>query len=245
MKKNSIILGLACAFTLILGASAIYATGNTPIRQASCSAKQTVKKADKSCECKKNWVWEVSKSKCVLGTTWCGKNYAKRSAYNAKLNQCECRKGFELNTKGDACIKAIPVTEVALDDSDLEHGSGQYDFETGQKTVYGSPDLFIGGIIFDNNWMPSLDWQVVEMDQPFKEVDECPAAGYASVTNVDKKTGFGSPIYAQPEHVYCLKTTEGHYAKLEILSANYDTQKELRILKFKYVFQPNGSRKMP
>ena len=245
MKKTITILGLACVFTLILSATAIYAMGNVPIKQTICSAKSTVKKTDGKCECKRNFVWDESKSKCLLGTTWCGKNFAKRSTYNAKLNQCECRKGFELSIKGDTCIKVTPSIEVTLDDSDMEHGSAQYDFETGQKTVYGSPDLFISGIIFNGQWHAELDAQVVEMDKPFNEVALCPAEGYASVKNVDPVTHYGTPIYADPEKVFCLKTDEGNYAKLKILSADYDSQKDLRILKFKYIFQPNGSRKMP
>jgi hypothetical protein len=244
MKKIAIATLLA-VFTGMVLAVTIHAMGNLPTKQADCSAKFTIKKTDGSCECKKTYVWDDAKSKCAKGSLWCQKNFAKRSAYFSAKNECACRKDFELSSKGDACVKVVKATEVTLDDSDNEHGSAQYDFETGQKTVYGSPDLFIGGIIFDSNWMPALNWQVVEMSQPFNEVAECPATGYASVTNVDEKTGFGSPIYAQPEHVYCLKTSEGNYAKLEILSAYYDTEKELRILKFKYVFQPNGSKKMP
>ncbi len=243
MKKILVALGMAGFATIIL-ALTIHAMGNLPIKQADCSAKNVVKQVNGACECKRSFVWEESKSKCVLGTTWCGKNFAKRSAYNAKLNQCDCRKGFELNAKGDACIKVVAATEVTLDDSDMEHGTAQYDFETGLKTVDGSPDLFIGGIVFETTWMPALNWQVVEMDKPFKEVAVCPSDGYASVKNVDER-GFGSPIYAEPGKVYCLKTSEGNYAKLEILSATYDTEKELRILKFKYIFQPNGSMRMP
>lgn len=226
--------------TIVLAVT-IHAMGNLPTTQADCSAKNVVSKADGTCECKRNFVWEDEKSQCVRATLWCSKNYAKRSTYNTKAAQCECRKGMELNAKGDTCTKVIPSIEVTLDDSDLEHGSGQYDFETGQKTVYGSPDLFIGGIIFENNWMPSLDWQVVKMEKPFKEVSQCPASGYASVKNVNKE-GFGEPIYAEQGGVYCLKTAEGNYAKLEILSADYDSEKELRVLKFKYILLLNKNR---
>lgn len=227
---------------LTLGA---FAMGSQPTKAADCSVKSVVKKANGVCECKKAFVWDASKNLCSLGSLWCRKNFAKGSSYVSAQNQCACKNGFELSANGDACVKTVPTYEVTLDDSDLQNGSGQFDFETGQKTVNGSPDLLIGGIVFDNSWMAALDWQVVEMDKPFNEIAECPANGYASVSNVDKKTGMGSPIYAVSGHVYCLKTAEGNYAKLEILSAEYDTQKELRILKFKYVFQPNGSRKMP
>ena len=242
MKKTISNLFIAMAI-LVISAMAIHAMDNAPIKTADCSAKNTVKKTDGTCECKRSRVWDASKSQCVLATTWCSKNFVKRSAYNAPKNQCECRKGQELNASGTTCVKAVQATEVTLDDSDMEHGSAQYDFETGQKTVYGSPDLFIGGIVFNGNWMPSLDWQVVEMEKPFKEVAECPAKGYASVKNVDPATGFGSPIYAMGGKTYCLKTSEGNFAKLEILSAEYDSQKDLRILKFKTIFNKNGSRK--
>jgi len=244
MKKISL------AFMALVLASAmltlgVFAMGSQPTKGASCPSKQTTKKADKTCECKKAYVWDASKNLCSLGSVWCRRNFAKNSSYLSAQNECACKKGFELNSKGDSCVKVMSATEVTLDDSDSQNGSGQFDFETGKKTVYGSPDLFIGGIIFNSNWMPALEWQVVKMNKPLKDVVECPASGYASVTNVDKKTGMGSPIYAEQGGVYCLKTSEGNYAKLEILSAEYDTQKDLRILKFKYVFQPNGSRKMP
>jgi hypothetical protein len=241
MKKVLYPLGVAC-FAMVVLTVTIHAMGNLPVKQADCSAKNVIKKTDGTCECKRSFVWEDAKSQCIRATTWCSKNYSKRSVYNLKEGQCECRLGQELNSKGDTCVKVVKATEVTLDDSDLQNGTGQYDFETGKKSVYGSPDLFISGIVFDGQWHAELDAQVVEMERPFKEVAQCPAEGYASVINVDPKTHFGTPIYANPTNVFCLKTNEGNFVKLEIISADYDSEKDMRVLKFKYILLPNGSR---
>lgn len=238
--------------TLVLTVT-LHAMGNVPIKQADCSAKNTVKKTEGFCECRKSYVWDDSKSQCALGSLWCRKNFAKNSSYLSTLNECACKKGFELNPKGDACVKAKPATtenpkstgdsspmasdlktvEVTLDDTNVAGGTYAYDFESAKRSVERSPDLFMGGVVTNGKLNPTLSGKLAEMKQPFAEIKECPETGYIS-TGV---TG------AYAGKVYCLKTAEGNYAKFEVLDARYDAAKQMRVFTFKSVFQPFGSLK--
>jgi hypothetical protein len=141
--------------------------------------------------------------------------------------------GVTLKTSAKVPYKPKPIV-ITLDDSNPENGSGQYDFETRRKTTTGSIDISIGGIIFDNQWLPAMNWSVIEMPTSFDDTKKCPIRGYASVDDPDGD-GFGTPRYGNPGKVFCLKTAEGNFAKLEVLSATYD-DKNGRVFQFKYLF---------
>ncbi len=248
---------MACFAAIVLIVT-LHAMGNLPIKTADCTAKNIIKKANGICECKKAYVWDDTKNLCALGSLWCRKNFAKGSVYNSAQNECACRKGFELNSKGDTCVKSKPVkseseppktptadstglttgttaTEVTLDDSDVANGSAQFDFESGMRTSKGYPDMMFGGILSGGKMNPTLAGNFVEIKKPFDEVKECPESGYVSTGVTGATAG----------KVYCVKTLEGNYAKFGILDAHYDTIKKMKIFKFKYIFQWNGVRTMP
>jgi hypothetical protein len=257
MRKTLYALGLAGLATIILAVT-IHAMGNMPIKQADCSTSNVVKKTDGTCECKKSYVWDDAKGRCALGSTWCQKNFAKKSTYSSVKNECACRKGFELNGKGDVCVKSgpaksepkpsaapapdstglptgTPVTEAMLDDSSVANGSAQFDFESGISTAQGYPDMMFGGILSGGKMNPTMAGNFIEMKKPFNQVKECPESGYIGTGVTGATAG----------KVYCIKTVEGNYAKFEVLDAHYDTAKKLRIFKFKYIFDWNGVRMFP
>ncbi len=63
----------------------------------------------------------------------------------------------------------------------------------------------------------------------FNSVKECPSAGYSKYYDYTP---------ANIGHVYCVKTKEGHYAKLQVLDARGVGIKAY--IKFKWVYSPNG-----
>jgi hypothetical protein len=255
MRKTLYALGMAGLTTLVLAVT-LHAMGSQPSKEADCAAKNVDKKANGVCECKKAYVWDDKKNLCELGSLWCKRNFAKGSVYLSAQNVCACRNGFELDAKGDACVKkgpveygpqspAVPdtgtpsvgasVDEVTLDDSDVADGSAQFDFESAARTSRGYPDMMFGGILGNGKMIPTLAGNFVEMGKTFDQVKECPDSGYASAGVTGATAG----------KVYCVKTVEGNYAKFEVLDAHYDNVKKLRLFKFKYEFQWNGIRTMP
>jgi hypothetical protein len=249
MKKILTPLFLALLMMAVLAVT-IHATGKVPTRSASCGVPNTVKKSEGVCECQKSFLWNDVRGQCVRASVWCSQNFAKRSVYDSALNECVCRKGFGLDAKGDACVAGTPqpeakvesdsssahppVLEATLDDSDVANGSASFDFESGIRTSKGYPDLYMGGVITNGKMRPTLAGNLVEMEQAFDAVTECPESGYSGAGVDNAATG----------KVFCLKTVEGNYAKFEVEDAHYDTAKNRRVFKFRYRFNGNGNREM-
>ena len=184
----------------------------------------------------------------------CTRHVADMMSYAKSTNELnraiflKAKNNYWVNCLGEKAEAPSPtpangtLIEASIDDSDPMNGSSQFDFESGKTSTSFGIDLSIGGIIFESQWMPSVNWSVVLMGDTFENVKECPAEGYANVDDPDGD-GYGSPRYANPGTVACLKTTEGNFVKLQVLEAKYDLEKEWRILKFKYLINTNGSRK--
>jgi hypothetical protein len=244
MKKLPMSLGLlALALFFAMPVSMASLTDSKPAAK-HCSAKNVVKNKNGTCACKVGTVWNEAKAQCTTRTLWCRDNVDKKSVYDIKKKQCLVRAPApQQPTTPDSNSSSAILTpvEATIDDSDPQNGSNQFDFETGKTSTSEGVDLSIGGIVFNGQWMPSVDWNVVILNDTFENVKECPATGYGNADNVDAK-GFGTPRYANTGTVACLKTKEGHYVKLQILEATYDSVKDWRILKFKYLISKDGSR---
>jgi hypothetical protein len=85
---------------------------------------------------------------------------------------------------------------------------------------------------------------------PFGQVHEVPAMGYQlNETNPDPRNaaiagwyryGFFSHVLSPKSHVWAVRTAEGRYAKLELISY-YCPGRQPGCLTFRYVYQANGS----
>jgi len=140
----------------------------------------------------------------------------------------------------DTSIKLGEPIEVTLDNSDPDGQNTMFDFDTGVLGGDGvTPDFYLWEHFFGDQWMQSVDWNVVEMETSFEDTKECPASGYSSVTNVNEE-GYGDPIKPDQGEVFCLLTSEERYVLLEILSEGNDGD-DIHVT-LKYLIQPEGSR---
>lgn len=217
----------------------------TPSDKARCGIQYSKRISKNRCVCKAAYLYNKRRKKCIVANTWCSSFWAKGSKYLAKKKECACPRGKVLQEGNTAsCVKdEVFEGSVTIDDSNLSEGSGQFDFETRTKSLSGA-DIYIGGLIINGSWTGAVDWQVVIMSQEFDAVKECPESGYANVDDPDGD-GFGSPRAAYSGGVYCLKTSPGNYAKILVQAAYYDSEREWRVLTFKYAFRLGGNRTFP
>lgn len=215
-----------------------------PSTKAKCGIAHSKRQKTK-CVCTSGYLYNKNRKKCIKAVDWCRAFWAEKSTYSTKKKQCVCPSGRALAEGTVAsCVKdKVFEGEVTLDDSNQSGGSGQFDFETQSKSLNGA-DLYIAGLTINGYWTGAVDWQVVIMTQPFDQVKECPAGGYANADDPDGD-GWGSPRTAYSGGVYCLKTGSDNYAKILVESADYSYDTDLRTLKFKYAFRLKGNRSFP
>ena len=217
----------------------------TPSRKAKCGVPHAKLTSNNRCLCQSGYLYNKASKKCIKANKWCKKRWAKRSFYRIKKRQCACPAGKALQEGAVyACVKDMVFEGVVtIDDSDLSGGSGQFDFETRIKSL-ASSDIAMGGMIINGTWTGAVDWQVVIMSQEFDAVKECPASGYAGVDDPDGD-GMGNPRAAYAGGVYCLMTSSGNFAKILVQNAYYDSEREWRVLTFKYAFRLGGNAVFP
>ncbi|MFC1615669.1 S-layer homology domain-containing protein [Patescibacteria group bacterium] len=146
--------------------------------------------------------------------------------------------------------------ELSLDNLDQENGSDSFDFEEGWEDItFPSNDLWMGSLSINGNWTGGMDWQVVDMtedywdsgldmEQIFDTIEVCPADGYSGIDDPDGD-GWGEPRNAHSGYVYCLRTDQGNYAKIEVLEAYSENFGDDKYLTIRYIYRPDGSRELP
>lgn len=147
-------------------------------------------------------------------------------------------------------------TELELNSLDVDNDSDKIDFDAGlDGIVFPSSDIWLGSLSINNSWTRAVDWWVIdmtelpeyegmEMTEVFDAIKTCPEEGYASVDDPDGD-GFGEPRRAYSGAVFCLRTNEFNYAKIEIIDAYSENFGDDKYMKLRYIYKPNGSRELP
>lgn len=146
--------------------------------------------------------------------------------------------------------------ELELNNLDVENESDRFDFDAlWSDADYTTSDMWMGSLSINGYWTQSMDWQVVDMtklpvnnglsmEEVFDSTLECPEDGYGYVDNPDAE-GFGEPRRAYSGAVYCLRTNEYNYAKIEILESYSENSGDDKYLKIRYIYRPDGSQQLP
>jgi len=147
-------------------------------------------------------------------------------------------------------------TELQLDNLDVDNGSDRFDFEADWTDIdFPSSDIWLGSLAINNYWTRSVDWWVIDMtelpeyegmsmEEVFDAVKECPEEGYSTIDDPDGD-GFGEPRRAYSGAVFCLRTNEYQYAKVEVIDAYSENFGDDKYLIMRYIYRPDGSRELP
>ncbi|MGD1894546.1 MAG: HmuY family protein [Cyclobacteriaceae bacterium] len=174
-------------------------------------------------------------------------------------------------------IEAVTVEDIQTAGTRQAPDPTFFDLESGEVVDDSRAGTNDWDIAFDNTTIlinsgisgpGSVEAQVLE--QGFDNIEEAPESGYQQDTesSLAIPSGSGNGWYnytsdTRPTNAILpilgrtivLRTNEGHYAKMEILSwyqgnpdpsteefANFDTRPESRYFTFRYALQTNGSR---
>ncbi|MFC1600139.1 S-layer homology domain-containing protein [Patescibacteria group bacterium] len=146
--------------------------------------------------------------------------------------------------------------DLTLDNLDVDNQSDAFDFEADWEDIaFPSSDIWLGSLSINGYWTRSVDWWVIDMtelseyegmetEEIFDAIRECPEEGYAQVDDPDGD-GFGEPRRAYAGGVFCLRTNEYNYAKVQVIDAYSEDFGDDKFMKLRYIYRPDGSRELP
>jgi len=146
--------------------------------------------------------------------------------------------------------------EVLVDNLDPDNESYLFDFEKDQEDIiWPASEIWLGSLAINGSWTKDVNWNIINMTEKyegkemtrseiFDDIKECPEDGYAYIDDEDGD-GYGEPRRAHSSTVYCLKTSEENYVKIEVIDAWDENYGDDKYLKFRYIYRADGSRQLP
>lgn len=208
-----------------------------------------------------NWYFWAAKKLNLIGPDQLGNVYPGKELTRGDLAELMYRMAW-LNEKNEMQnLFELPNlasfrTEIELNSLDVDNDSDKIDFDAGLDGIaFPSSDIWLGSLSINGNWTRAVDWWVIdmtklpeyegmEMTEVFDAIKTCPEEGYSSIDNPDED-GFGEPRRAYSGAVFCLRTNEFNYAKVEIIDAYSENFGDDKYMKLRYIYRLDGSRELP